>query len=77
MALSNGLKRNQSLIALNLSGNNMTHASMKQLVKSFPVTLVDLDISDNELKDEGVAHLSHYLYYRKEEPSDDDEDQEP
>ena len=54
----------------------MTHMAMKTLAKSIPLALVDLDISDNELKDEGLSYLIHYLNYRREEPSDDDEEHE-
>ncbi len=54
----------------------MTHFALKTLAKSIPLALVDLDISDNELKDEGLGHLCHYLYYRREEPSDDYEEHE-
>lgn len=74
--LSKGLRRNRSLLALNLSGNGITQAVMKQVSKSLPAPLVDLDLSDNDLKDEGLGFLCHYLYYRREEASDDEDEQE-
>ena len=75
-ALSKGLRLNRSLVALNLSGNSLTHAVIKQLAKSLPAALVDLDLSDNDLGDEGVTSLCHYLYYRREDASDDEEEQD-
>ena len=72
--LCRGLRVNRSLLTLNLSGNGLTPKSIDALVKSLPATLVELDLSDNDIRDEGVSTLCYYLYYRHEEHSDDEED---
>jgi Ran GTPase-activating protein (RanGAP) involved in mRNA processing and transport len=57
--LSRGLKASRNLVYLNLSKNEITSASMTELVQALNKhQLADLDLSQNAINDSGVACLS-------------------
>eukprot|EP00347_Sterkiella_histriomuscorum_P022892 403336765 len=60
--IAQGLIHNKSLIELNLRGNLFTNQGLKYLVKSLPLSLLQLDISENDLKDNGAQTIVDYLF---------------
>ena len=60
-----GLQFNSSLLSLNLRGNGFnSKACCSYLIKNLPCTLIELDVSDNEIGDEGIRIICDNIYYR-------------
>jgi hypothetical protein len=69
-SLANGLKYNRSLIDLNLKNNRLTDIDViKSLVRSLPRYITHLDLSENELKDEGVEVFAKAYYQERPKSS--------
>ena len=59
---SDGLKFNSSLLTLNIRGNQFSKIGLESLVQNLPSSLVELDLSDNNIKDSGLKIVSNALF---------------
>ncbi len=64
------------MLSLNLRGNGFTSKSCGYLIKNLPLSLIELDISDNNLGDDGVSIICDNLYNRFSEEDEEDEKDE-
>jgi len=62
------------LLSLNISGNGFSSkVSCTHLIKNLPPTLIELDLSDNEIGDDGIQIICDYLYNRYVEEAEEEE----
>ena len=60
-------------MSLNLRGNGFDAKSCCYLIKNLPCSLIELDISDNEIGDDGVKIICDNVYDRYVEEVEEEE----
>ncbi len=60
-------------MSLNLRGNGFDAKSCSYLIRNLPCSLIELDISDNEIGDDGVKIICDNVYDRYVEEVEEEE----